>query len=73
MTTSNIVFNEIIDGAPVAQELLLLQTINDIEVDGANNKWVATADSGVFMFSPDGQRTFYHFTTVPIRLCQATP
>ncbi len=63
MTTTNIVFNEIIDGAPVAQELLLLQTINDIEVDGANNKWVATADSGVFMFSPDGQKTFYHFTT----------
>jgi Two component regulator propeller len=63
MTTTNIVFNEIIDGAPVAQELLLLQTINDIEVDGANNKWVATADSGVFMFSPDGQSTFYHFTT----------
>lgn len=63
MTTSNIVFNEIIDGQPVAQELLLLQTINDIVVDGANNKWVATADSGVFMFSPDGQQTLYHFTT----------
>lgn len=47
----------------IAQELLESQIISDIEVDGSNNKWVGTADSGVFYFSPDGQNTIYHFTT----------
>ena len=46
----------------IAQELLESQTITDIEADGSNNKWVATVDSGVFYFSPDGQNTIYHFT-----------
>jgi hypothetical protein len=32
-------------------------------VDGSNNKWVGTLDSGLFYFSPDGQETIYHFTT----------
>jgi ligand-binding sensor domain-containing protein len=43
---------------------LLLQTdlINSIFVDGANNKWVGTASSGLFCFSPDGQKELYHFT-----------
>lgn len=49
------------DGIP--RELLEDQTITDIEVDGSNNKWIGTVDSGVFYFSPDGQRTIYHFTT----------
>lgn len=49
------------DGIP--KELLEGQAISDIEVDGSNNKWVGTADSGVFYFSPDGQNTIYHFTT----------
>ncbi len=47
----------------LAQELLFEQFIIDIVVDGANNKWIGTADSGVFMVSPNGQETFYHFTT----------
>lgn len=47
----------------LAQELLYEQFITDIVVDGANNKWIGTADSGVFMVSPDGQQTLYHFTT----------
>ena len=42
--------------------MLESQTITDIEADGSNNKWVATVDSGVFYFSPDGQNTIYHFT-----------
>lgn len=46
----------------LAQELLYEQFITDIVVDGANNKWIATADSGVFMVSPNGQETKYHFT-----------
>ena len=36
--------------------------ITDIVVDGSNNKWIATADSGVFLVSSDGQKTIYHFT-----------
>ena len=57
-TLSSIIILE--DG--IAQELLASQTISDIEVDGSNNKWVGTVDSGVFYFSPDGQNTIYHFT-----------
>lgn len=47
----------------LAQELLYEQFITDIVVDGANNKWIATADSGIFFVSPNGQETKYHFTT----------
>ncbi len=46
----------------LAQELLYEQFITDIAVDGANNKWIGTADSGVFMVSSNGQKTNYHFT-----------
>lgn len=46
----------------LAQELFYEQFITDIVVDGANNKWVGTADSGVFLVSYDGQETKYHFT-----------
>ncbi|PTT15956.1 ABC transporter substrate-binding protein, partial [Flavobacterium sp. HMWF030] len=58
LTTKPIIIVE--DG--VAQELLYEQFITDIVVDGSNNKWIATADSGVFMVSPNGQETKYHFT-----------
>lgn len=47
----------------LAQELLYEQSISDIFVDGANNKWIATVDSGVFYVSSDGQKTIYHFTS----------
>ena len=46
----------------IAKELLFQQFITAIEVDGSNNKWIGTADSGVFYLSPDGQKTIYHFT-----------
>ena len=59
MTTKAIIILE----NDLAQELLYEQFITDIVVDGANNKWIGTADSGVFMLSPDGQQTLYHFTT----------
>ena len=58
LTTKPIIIIE--DG--LAQELLYEQFITDIVVDGSNNKWIATADSGVFMVSPDGKQTKYHFT-----------
>ncbi len=46
----------------VAKELLFQQFVTDIKVDGSNNKWIGTANSGVFYFSSDGQKTIYHFT-----------
>ena len=48
------------DGLP--KELLELQFITDIIVDGSNNKWISTVDAGVFYLSSDGQKTIYHFT-----------
>ncbi|QKJ61858.1 T9SS type A sorting domain-containing protein [Flavobacterium sp. M31R6] len=59
LTTESIIILE----DNLAQELLYEQFISDIEVDGANNKWIATADAGLFMVSPNGQETKYHFTT----------
>ncbi len=59
LTTRPIIILE--DG--LAQELMYEQFITDIVVDGANNKWIGTIDSGVFLVSPDGQQTKYHFTT----------
>lgn len=59
----NVSVDEIIileDG--IAKELLFQQFITDIEVDGSNNKWIGTADSGIFYLSSDGQKTIYHFT-----------
>ena len=47
----------------LAQELLYEQFITDIAVDGANDKWIGTADSGLFLVSANGQETKYHFTT----------
>ncbi|PXY40262.1 ABC transporter substrate-binding protein [Flavobacterium cheongpyeongense] len=58
LTTKPIIIVE--DG--LAQELLYEQFITDIVVDGANDKWIATADSGVFLVSSNGQETKYHFT-----------
>lgn len=60
----NPTLNQIIileDGIP--KELLDDQSITDIKVDGSNNKWIGTVDSGVFYFTSDGQTTIYHFTT----------
>lgn len=50
------------DGEDFA-ELLYEQTVMDIAVDGANNKWIGTADSGIFMVSPNGQETIHNFRT----------
>lgn len=60
---NEIVANSIIieeDG--LAQELFYQQSVLDIAVDGANNKWVSIAGAGVFLVSPNGQQTIYRFT-----------
>ncbi|WP_313805485.1 T9SS type A sorting domain-containing protein [Flavobacterium sp.] len=46
----------------LAQELFYQQSIWDIAVDGSNRKWVAIAEAGAFLLSPNGQETIYHFT-----------
>lgn len=58
LTTNSIIILE----NDLAQELLYEQFITDIAVDGANNKWIGTADAGIFMVSANGQETKYHFT-----------
>ena len=58
LNISPIIFDD--NGTP--QELLFEQTITDIQVDGANNKWIATSSSGVFQVSPNGQETLNRFT-----------
>jgi len=60
--TTAIIIEEEIDGEILAQELFYEAFILDIAVDGANRKWVSTADAGVFLVSPNGQQTVYHFT-----------
>ena len=58
VTVDEIIIEE--DG--IAKELLFEQYVTDIEVDGSNNKWIGTSDSGLFYLSSDGQNTIYHFT-----------
>ena len=60
--TKPIIINEVFNGETLAQELFFEQFIIDIAVDGANRKWVSIVDSGVFLVSPNGQETIYHFT-----------
>ena len=67
--TANFFTEEVLTTLPIiiledglAKELLELQFITKIIVDGSNNKWISTADSGVFYLSSDGQNTIYHFT-----------
>ena len=39
------------------------ETINAIEVDGANKKWFGTSRSGAFLLSADARETIFHFNT----------
>jgi ligand-binding sensor domain-containing protein len=52
----------IIQEGDLAQELFYQQPILDIAVDGANRKWVAIDNGGVFLVSANGQQTIYQFT-----------
>ncbi len=44
------------------QILLETEAINNIEIDGGNNKWMATQNNGVYRFSPDGLTKLAHYT-----------
>ena len=50
------------DGTNNADILLETETVNAIEIDGANRKWIGTQTSGVYLISEDGQEEIYHFT-----------
>ncbi len=42
--------------------LLETETVTAIAVDGANRKWLGTANSGVYLVSEDGTKEIHHFT-----------
>ncbi len=44
------------------QNLLENENINDILVDGANRKWIATNGGGLFLMSEDGTETIHSFS-----------
>ena len=50
------------DGTSFVDLLLSTEKINAIAVDGANQKWLATEKSGVFLVSADGKKEIYHFS-----------
>ncbi|MBP1618152.1 MAG: hypothetical protein H6Q14_1979 [Bacteroidetes bacterium] len=50
------------DGTNYVDILLENVEINDIVIDGANQKWFATESSGIYLISADGLSTVYHFT-----------
>lgn len=49
------------DGSGFCDNLLEDEIINCITVDAANRKWIGT-NNGLFLVSPDGQKTIYAFT-----------
>ena len=51
------------DGTGLADYFMSGVYIKDIEVDGANRKWIGTNSNGIYLVSADGQETIYHFTT----------
>ena len=51
------------DGTGMADYLLNGIQVNDIAVDGANRKWIATQTSGLFLVSADGTQIIKKFNT----------
>ncbi|MBQ0165246.1 MAG: hypothetical protein KBS75_08650 [Bacteroidales bacterium] len=51
------------DGTNYADYLLSGVAVTAITVDGANRKWIGTADNGLYFVSADGLQTIHHFTT----------
>jgi hypothetical protein len=62
-TIDNLTFTHVIreDDNMVPYYFLSGEQINAIAVDGGNRKWIGTAGSGIFLVSPDGDRTILHF------------
>jgi ligand-binding sensor domain-containing protein len=50
------------DGSGLGDLLLSTETITAIAIDGANQKWFGTLNSGIFLMSEDAKQEIYHFT-----------
>jgi len=59
VSCSNILYSE--DG--IYEYLMAYESITCIAVDGANRKWVGTANNGLYLISSNGQEQLEHFTT----------
>lgn len=46
------------------QYLFKTETVTDIEVDGANRKWIATQSSGLYLVSEDGKEEIHNFKSI---------
>lgn len=42
--------------------LLETETVTSIAIDGANRKWIGTANSGIYLISENGEKEILHFT-----------
>ena len=51
------------DGTNYADYLLENESVNDIVVDGANRKWLATSSSGLYLVSENGTEIIENHTT----------
>jgi hypothetical protein len=51
------------DGTQYADYLLNNELVTAIAVDGANRKWIGSANSGLYLVSADGTEIIDHFTT----------
>ena len=59
VSCSNILYNE--DG--INEYLMAYESITCLAVDGANRKWVGTANNGLYLISANGLEQLHHFTT----------
>lgn len=60
------------DGTNMADYLLDGIQVNDVAVDGANRKWIATQTSGLFLVSADGSQIIKRFNTTNSPLASNT-
>lgn len=51
------------DGTGLADRLMDGIQVNDVAVDGANRKWIATQSSGLFLVNSDGSQIIRRFNT----------
>lgn len=56
--------NITITNGEFAEYLMAYESITAIAVDGANRKWVGTANGGLYLISANGLEQLEHFTTV---------
>ena len=59
VSCSNILYSD--DG--IYEYLMAYESVTCMAVDGANRKWVGTANNGLYLVSANGQEQLEHFTT----------